>query len=493
MTDVLLGHLTIDKLSDDVLLRIFDSYRRDYEGINSTRWWHALVHICERWRRIIFAFPGHLDLQLVCESKTDMKTTLDIWPALPISIQASFYKNCADEDGIIGALENCDRIAGINFGGLTRSKLEKCVALMQQSFPVLSSLHLSESESTTHLSTTHGEITYVIPDAFLGGSAPRLKRILLSGIRFPALPKLLSSARDLQVVDLYLGYFSIANISLEAMVTCLSGLTKLQSLTISTTEEVSPLDPTSQSPTSLTPSVLPALTDYWLSGPYDYLEDFLARIDTPLLENGNLYFSDAPSFDTPQVPRFIHRTGVFNLPSEVEVYIRKGVLFELSSSIGPKKKYSMSFSGSDFDLNTEVELMEHICTRYPPLLSHIERLQLGGNDVEYRYWPLNAPWLEFLQPFTAVQTLHLSGTVIMSGVSGTLGELAEESAAEVLPALHTLELEWTREEVSEAAHLVKPFIVARKHSEHPVVLKRSPWEGDSASSDTASESSSDAE
>jgi len=31
LTVVLLGHLTIDKLSDDVLLRIFDSYRREYE------------------------------------------------------------------------------------------------------------------------------------------------------------------------------------------------------------------------------------------------------------------------------------------------------------------------------------------------------------------------------------------------------------------------------------------------------------------------------
>jgi hypothetical protein len=108
------------------------------------------------------------------------------------------------------------------------------------------------------------------------------------------------------------------------------------------------------------------------------------------------------------------------MPSEVDVYIRKAnVFFELLSSIGPKKKFYMSFSGSNFDLYTEVELMEQICTRCPPLLSHIERLQLGGDDdVEYWYArPLTAPWLEFLQPFTAVKTLYLSGSVIMPCLS----------------------------------------------------------------------------
>ena len=462
LTVVPLGHLTIDKLSDDVLLRIFDSYRREVEDINSTWRWHVLVHICKRWRRIIFAFPGHLNLQLVCKSKTDMKTTLDIWPALPISIQASFGRN-ADEDDILGALGNRDRIAGINFECLTRSDLKKCVALMQQSFPVLSSLDLS---------TTDNEIGYVSSDAFLGGSAPQLKRVSLGGIRFPALPKLLSSARDL--VDLYLADFSISgrgSVSLEAMVTCLSMLTRLQSLTIGFKEEISSPDPTSQIPTSLTPTVLPALTDLLLTGPYEYLENILTRIDTPLLEDGDLQFHDVPKFDHPQVSQFIHRTGMFNLPSGVDVYVPKAVFFRLLSSIGPEKKFSVAFLGPDFDLHTEGGI--EIFTRCPPLLSHIERLRLSENDGEDRYmWPQTGPWLDFLQPFTAVQTLRLSGSVLMPGVSRTLGELAEERATEMLPALRTLELECTREIVPEVARLIKPFIVARKHSEHPVVVMR---------------------
>jgi hypothetical protein len=218
------------------------------------------------------------------------------------------------------------------------------------------------------------------------------------------------------------------------------------------------------------------------------LGDFLSRIDTPLLEDGDLGSGDVPNFDSPQVSQFIHRTGMFNLPSQFHVYIRKGVSVDLSSSIGPKKQFSMFFSGSDFVLYTEVHLMEQICTRYPPLLSHIERLELGGAEVKYRYlYPLNAPWLEFLQPFTAVKTLHLSEPAIMLGVSHTLRELSEEETTEVLPALHILLLERDREDAPEAARLVEPFIVARKHSEHSVVLKLYSEESDLDSSNGSSD------
>ena len=465
---VLLGHVTIDKLSDDVLLHIFDSYRCECECKDededenkySAWWWHVLVHICERWRRIIFASPHSLNLQLDCKSKSDMEATLDIWPALPVNIHAYFYRNYADEDGIIGALRNRDRIAGINFQGLTCSTFEKCVALMQQSFPVLSSLRLS---------VRNPEIAYVTSDAFLGGSAPRLKSVSLTGIRFPALAKLLSSARDL--VDLDLSHPS-TDISLEAMVTCLSVLTRLQSLTVNFGQGTSFFYPTNQSPNPSTHTVLPALTKFTSRGPYKHLGDFLNRIHTPLLEDGDLEFDDVPNFDSPQVSQFIHRTGMFNLPSQFDVYIRKWVLVKLSSSIGPEKQFNISFSGFDFVLYTEVHLMEQICTRYPPLLSNIERLELNGADVKYRYlYPLNAPWLEFLQPFTAVKILHLSESAMMLGVSRTLRELSEEEATGVLPALHTLLLERDREDASEAARLVEPFIATRKHSEHPVVLK----------------------
>jgi len=54
---------------------------------------------------------------------------------------------------------------------------------MQEPFPLLTSLHL----------VVGAQIKFVITDAFLGGSAPRLREVYLTGVQFPTLPNLLSS------------------------------------------------------------------------------------------------------------------------------------------------------------------------------------------------------------------------------------------------------------------------------------------------------------
>jgi len=118
-----------------------------------------------------------------------MQTAIDIWPSLPLDISVALNVKNSDEDDIIGAQEHRDRIAMIHLGVLNRSQLKKSIALMQEPFPVLKSLGLEADE----------EITFVIPDAFLGGSAPLLQRISLSGIPFSHLPKLLSSTSDLSL------------------------------------------------------------------------------------------------------------------------------------------------------------------------------------------------------------------------------------------------------------------------------------------------------
>ncbi|KAI0292174.1 hypothetical protein BC826DRAFT_1105663 [Russula brevipes] len=54
---------TIDKLPDDVLIEIFDFYLdkknivwpRDWD--RSVDEWHTLVHVCKKWRNVVFASP----------------------------------------------------------------------------------------------------------------------------------------------------------------------------------------------------------------------------------------------------------------------------------------------------------------------------------------------------------------------------------------------------------------------------------------------------
>ena len=65
-------------LPDEVLLEIFDFYRKIpvYYSIRPVWTWHLLVHVCRRWRQIIFESPHRLDLQILCTEKTPVRQNL---------------------------------------------------------------------------------------------------------------------------------------------------------------------------------------------------------------------------------------------------------------------------------------------------------------------------------------------------------------------------------------------------------------------------------
>ena len=338
---------------------------------------------------------------------------------------------------------------------------------MQEQFPVLRSLDLGADKETMF-----------VTDAFLGGSAPLLQKISLGGnIRFPGLPKLLSSTRDL--VDLNLRGIPMTDeghIPPDAMATCLSVLNRLRSLTIAFLRQKSSSYPTDQHPPPSTYTVLPALTYLWLEAPHGYLEDLVGRVDAPLLDSGHLDFYDEPIFDTPRVPQFFHRTIMFKLFSEVTVWFRRvriffeaGIFASFRSSIGPAT-FSFSFPCSEFP--AQVATMERICSQWPSLFSHVELLRLNDDFIEQRNWSEanTTAWLEFLRSFNAVQTLRLGGTATELHVAYILGLLKGERATEVLPALCTINSNRSDPGASDILGLSGPFLAARKESGHPVVV-----------------------
>jgi len=360
-------------------------------------------------------------------------------------------------------------IVGITLTEFKHSQLKECILLMQELFPVLTSLYLMADE----------EAMLVIPDTFLGGSAPLLQRICLCGIWFPGLPKLLASTCDL--VYLKLEGFPMTgegHISPDAMTTCLLVLTKLQSLTISSyfPQWTSYPHPTDQRPPSTAHTVLPALVYLWFEGPHGYLEDIVARVDAPLLNEGRFEFTDEPTFDTPWVPQFIRRTKVFKSLDGVQVHFSgKHLVAVFRSSIGPAV-FSLSFWRPG--ILEQVAIMERVCAQWLPLGPHVELLRLNDNHSYFGFeqgelqesTPL---WLGLLRRFTTVQTLRLCGMTIVSYVAHTLGELEGESATAVLPALHTIELSARPgflPDPSKTLRLLGPFLAAREEWEHPVVV-----------------------
>ena len=250
----------IGVLPDDVLLEIFDFYRSNHD-FRSFLWdhliwnWHILVHVCQRWRQIIFASPLRLSVRILCTDRTPVRKNLDIWPALPIVIgyeggygTGLVHIELDDEDNVFAALEHTGRVCEVRLR-VTGPQLGRIAKAMQEPFPALKQLSLISGDRDTP----------VIPGAFLGRSAPCLQKLILAGIPCPALPILLPSASDLATLELrdipYSGY-----ISPEAMVAALATLTRLRDLRIGFQSPNSRPDQIRLSPEART--VLAALTTF---------------------------------------------------------------------------------------------------------------------------------------------------------------------------------------------------------------------------------------
>jgi F-box-like len=175
--------VTIGSLPDNVLLEIFDFCQR-VAYLDS---WHVLVHVCKKWRCIVFASPHRLNLRLECNAKTPVKETLDVWPRIfPIVVEEWRPWLPFSGTNIIAALKHHDHVCKITLENISGTLSERLFEA-QKPFPVLTNLHLGLYAKSTPAP--------VLPDAFLGGCAPHLRSLQLSGIPFPALPKLLLSCQ----------------------------------------------------------------------------------------------------------------------------------------------------------------------------------------------------------------------------------------------------------------------------------------------------------
>ena len=290
-------------LPDNILLEIFDFYRKNLYYRTDIWRWRILVHVCRRWRQIIFESPRRLDLRILCTEETDVKKNLGIWPAFPIVIDCRYYWRSIQprgEGNVIAALKHPDRVCSITLD-VPGPQLEPVTTVMQVSFPVLTHLHINSRDGNAP----------VLPGRFLGGSAPCLQEIYFFRVPFPALPKLLLSANDLVQLELReippTGY-----VSPEAMVAGLAALLRLetfiiefQSATFRPNRRPNRID--SVSPTARTG--LPALTHFRFKGASEYLEDLVAQIDGPQLGSiVIIYLNQLIDFQVGQLAKFIDRS-----------------------------------------------------------------------------------------------------------------------------------------------------------------------------------------
>jgi hypothetical protein len=463
------GHrnVTIRTLPDNALLEIFYFYMGKSRGTES---WITLVHVCQRWRNIIFASPRRLNLRLLCEDRKPVRELLNIWPALPIVIRDSeliTWCSTIAEDNLIAAFKHKDRVCEISLRHIQSSLWESFSYCLRGPFPALERLGLSSTDEWDW------DQEQDILDSF--GSAPNLKTLSLKYVPCPPIPPLLLSASGLVHLHL-LGIPGSEDISPGTMATCLSTLTKLQTFTLRLPSPVSPPfppRPTSQHLPPVTRTVLPFLSQFQFEGPSEYLEVLLAHITAPLLRRLKIVFDgDVPILGVSQVSQFIGGAEQLNALDQANVVFQDSAiivtLFSRTEAVGDTiLEVNTAPSESDWPL---VSLARIYSSTLPPL-STLERLDITEGRSRLPNWLDNAgnsQWLDFLHRFTSVKNLHLSEGLTLR-VAPALQELVTEGRTDVLPTLQNIFLEGCRPSghVQEA---IEPFVAARRHSGCPVAV-----------------------
>lgn len=250
---------------------------------------------------------------------------------------------------------------------------------MQEPFPVLTRLFLGSDDVDVP----------ALSGAFLGGSAPCLQEIALSGIPYPTLPTLLLSASDLVELSLHkipqTGY-----VSPEAMVACLAVLPRLSTFHIGFG---SAIRPDRILPPLITRRVLPALTSFRFNGASEYLEDLVARIDSPQLSQIFIfYLNQFVDFEVAQLSEFIDRS----VGTQIALFRRAQVTFVrdwVSFTTYPRDIHPTSGSLpartliSCQGIDWQVSHMTQVLSHFSATLSNVVHLKLeaqleGGRQLE---------------------------------------------------------------------------------------------------------------
>jgi len=229
---------------------------------------------------------------------------------------------------------------------------------------------------------------------------------LFEGNPFPALPTLLPSASDL--VNLRLDDIPESGyISPEALVACLAVLPRLSNLFIKFQLPISHHDRILLPPETWI--VLPRILSLEFTALHEFLEDLVARVDTPQLKRLTIQYLDRLDFRVPQLSKFVNRLdlNLFRL-GRARVYLgdmhrEVSSLCHESTPLEPGLVISVLGVG----INQQVSRMPQVLGQIPFMLSDVIHLDIEAGTL-LSYPQDDIAWVELLHPFTALVTLRVS-------------------------------------------------------------------------------------
>jgi hypothetical protein len=418
------GQVTIRSVSNEVLLIIFRCYLDDFP-----QFWPRLVHVCRKWRQIVFTSQRVLHLRLFCTHGTPVLKTPDCCPDLPIIVHyggapALDPSTPKDEDNIMAAIlmKYPDRVGSISFT-VTTSLPEKSSATGRL---------FSKLEDLVLLS--QGSVRLPLPNTFRWGS--RLRALHLTGAAIPALPELLSLSTnlvDLQIHEIpVVGYFSPG-----AFANALSWMTQLRTLSLQFLL-FTPHRNTLGSPPSGGRVVLPALASLEYRGISMYLDSLVARIDAPRLEDIDITFFSHSRMDAWQLGRFINRIEMQKSHSRAEILSSERAI--AISFTQPETPTRLKLQVSRYRLARQSSYMAKVCNSLSGFLLGVEHLRISSTQPSS--WQSHSDceeWLNLISPFRGTKWVHVAGdhcdhsTNIVHALN-----LHFWQRSAVLPALHKL-------------------------------------------------------
>jgi hypothetical protein len=235
---------------------------------------------------------------------------------------------------------------------------------------------------------------------------------------------------------------------------------------------------------------LPALLDFGFNGAHGYLEDFVARINSPELCDIQISFFYQPLFHTIQLIQFIGRIEGLDVFHQAYVKFYHGAIsirFENTVKIT-----SLELQIVCIGLEGQLSSLAQVCRPFSsPILLSAKHLEIvvdfrppddWDDYLEDTLWL----WSRLLQHFTAVTDLYLSQELAVCVVRA-LQDPDRESSEGPLPALRNVFIEGYQS-FWDVHVVIRPFTVSRENSGRPVAIHR--WkqrEGDDEWSQTSSE------
>jgi hypothetical protein len=382
-------------------------------------------------------------------------------PPLPLVVD---YRegdiSAEDEEGIILALNQRDRVRRIRFQ-LPGPNMQKFIVAIDGEYPILEYLVV----------TPWIEVISTIlkfPETF---QAPNLRHLLLAGFALPIGSRLLTTAVGLVslclVVDHLPTYF-LPNTLLQ----WLSFMPQLEMLWIGFFFAVPKRDVERQlMHTPITPPVtLPNLHCFKFRGVSTYLEAFVHRITTPLLEKLEISFFKQLTFSVPRLLHFMNTTENLRFYSAKFDFSDKMVDVEVYPH-GEAKLYAFSVGVDCWHLDWQVSSAAQIFNSLRQVFSAVEHLTLEHKVHSQSSGELNevdrAEWRKLLGSFSNVKTLRIDKGLV-DELSRSLNLDDGELPLELLPELQEL----TYSGSGDTGDVFTSFIDSRQNAGRPITLVR---------------------